>query len=296
MFNWNDLESFLMLSRHRKLNFTSKTLKIEPTTISRRIFRLEKKLGTKLFYRSNNLYVLSDDGQRLLLHAEKIESEIFAINEIFFNKNINLIGKVRISIPEGLGIQIFTKYLKNFYDKYKDLEIELLADTKSRSLSNREIDISVTLSRPTTGKLISKKLADYKLQLFGSDDYLEKHSCINNINDLSKHNFISYVDDLIDFPELKYLQESYKSAKIVFRSNSLQAQLNAVKQGVGIALLHNFIAKNENNLKIILKDEIQISREYWIVVHEDLIKLKRIRVVLDFINEVMIEEKSNLKL
>lgn len=296
MFNWNDLESFLMLSRHRKLNFTSKTLKIEPTTISRRIFRLEKKLGTKLFYRSNNLYVLSDDGQRLLLHAEKIESEIFAINEIFFNKNINLIGKVRISIPEGLGIQIFTKYLKSFYDKYKDLEIELLADTKSRSLSNREIDISVTLSRPTTGKLISKKLADYKLQLFGSDDYLEKHSCINNINDLSKHNFISYVDDLIDFPELKYLQESYKSAKIVFRSNSLQAQLNAVKQGVGIALLHNFIAKNENNLRIILKDEIQISREYWIVVHEDLIKLKRIRVVLDFINEVMIEEKSNLKL
>ena len=295
MFNWNDLESFLMLSRHRKLNFTSKTLKIEPTTISRRIFRLEKKLGTKLFYRSNNLYVLSDDGQRLLLHAEKIESEIFAINEMFFN-NINLIGKVRISIPEGLGIQIFTKYLKNFYDKYKDLEIELLADTKSRSLSNREIDISVTLSRPTTGKLISKKLADYKLQLFGSDDYLKKHSHINSINDLSKHNFISYVDDLIDFPELKYLQESYKNAKIVFRSNSLQAQLNAVKQGVGIALLHNFIAKNENNLKIILKDEIQISREYWIVVHEDLIKLKRIRVVLDFINEVMIEEKSNLKL
>ena len=57
MFNWNDLESFLTLSRNTKLNLASKKLKIEPTTISRRILRLEQKLNVKLFVRSNNAYI-----------------------------------------------------------------------------------------------------------------------------------------------------------------------------------------------------------------------------------------------
>lgn len=295
MFNWNDLESFLILSRKGKLNLTSKELSIESSTISRRLLRLEEKLGIKLFIRSNNKYVLTDDGHRLLPNAEKIESEILSINENFSNKDVNLTGKIRISVPEGLGIDIFTKYLKNFYDSYGELQIELLADSRARSLLNREIDISVTLSRPKRGKLISWKLSDYAIQLYCSYKYFEKNHKIKCIEDFKEHKFISYIDDLVDFPELKYLQDSFKNIKIVFKSNSLQAQLNAVKKGIGIAFLHNFIAKKHKDLISILPTKIKILREYWIVVHEDLLNLKRIRVVVDFISKVMNNEKNNLR-
>lgn len=295
MFNWNDLESFLILSRKGKLNLTSKELSIESSTISRRLLRLEEKLGIKLFFRSNNKYVLTDDGHRLLPNAEKIESEILSINENFSNKDVNLTGKIRISVPEGLGIDIFTKYLKDFYDSYGELQIELLADSRARSLLNREIDISVTLSRPKRGKLISWKLSDYAIQLYCSYKYFEKNHKIKCIEDLKEHKFISYIDDLVDFPELKYLQDSFKNIKIVFKSNSLQAQLNAVKKGIGIAFLHNFIAKKDKDLISILPTKIKILREYWIVVHEDLLNLKRIRVVVDFISKVMNNEKNNFR-
>ena len=296
MFNWNDLESFLILSRKGKLNLTSKELGTESSTISRRILKLEENLGIKLFFRSNNKYILTDDGQRLLPNAEKIESEVLSINENFSNKDINLTGKIRISVPEGLGIDIFTKYLKDFYDSHPELQIELLADSRARSLSNREIDISVTLSRPKKGKLISWKLSDYALQLYCSKKYFEKYQKITSNEDLKEHKFISYIDDLVDFPELKYLQDSFKNVKIVFKSNSLQAQLNAVKKGIGIAFLHNFIAKKEKDLIPILPKQIKILREYWIVVHEDLLNLKRIRVVVDFISKVMKREKNNLRI
>ena len=296
MFNWNDLESFLILSRKGKLNLTSKELRIESSTISRRLLRLEEKLGIKLFFRSNNKYILTDDGHRLLPNAEKIESEILSINENFSNKDVNLTGKIRISVPEGLGIDIFTKHLKDFYDSYGELQIELLADSRARSLSNREIDISVTLSRPKRGKLISWKLSDYAIQLYCSNKYFEKNHKIKCIEDFKEHKFISYIDDLVDFPELKYLQDSFKNLKIVFKSNSLQAQLNAVKKGIGIAFLHNFIAKKDKDLIPILPTKIKILREYWIVVHEDLLNLKRIRVVVDFISKVMNHEKNNLRI
>ena len=294
MFNWNDLESFLTLSRNTKLNLASKKLKIEPTTISRRILRLEQKLDVKLFVRSNNAYILTDNGQKLLSYAERIESEAYSINEKFLDKNINLSGSVRIAIPEGLGVEVFSKYLNDFYKLHPDLEIELLADTRARNLLTREIDISITLSRPQKGKLIAWKLSDYILKLYGSKKYINKNQKIKTLKDLDNHRFVGYIDDLIDFPELKYLKDLNKNIKIIFGSNSLQAQLNAVKQGVGISLLHTFIAKKEKELIIILDDYIKISREYWIVVHEDLIKLKRVRVVLDFLKDIIKKERKNL--
>ena len=293
MFNWNDLESFLTLSRSCKLNNASKKLKIESTTIARRILRLEDKLKTKLFVRSNNVYILTDSGQKLLTYAESIETEALSINEHFLNKNLNLSGTVRIAVPEGFGVEIFSNHLEEFYSMHPDIEIELLADSLARNMLTREIDISISLSRPKKGKLMAWKLAGYELKLYASKKYLENNYKINSLKDLNDHKFISYIDDLIDFPELKYLNDLNKNMKVVFRSNSLRAQFNAVKKGIGLALLHTFIAKEEEKLEIILNDQIKISREYWIVVHEDLIKLKRVRVVIDFFSQIVKKDNNN---
>ena len=294
MFNWNDLESFLTLTRAGKLNIASKKLKIESTTISRRISRLEKKLSSKLFFRSNNLYILTDYGKKLLSYAEKIESEVIQISEKFTNKNISPTGAVRIAVPEGFGVEIFSKHLKEFYSLYPELEIELLADSKSRNLLNREIDISIALSRPNKGNLISWKLADYKLNLYATEKYLIRNKSIKKIDDLDGHSFISFVDDLVEFPELKYIDELKKNIKIIFKSNNLNAQINAVEQGIGLALLHNFMTRNKTKLIKVLPEEINIYREYWVVVHEKLYQLERIKIVLNFLKKIIKKEKINL--
>ena len=216
MFNWNDLESFLTLSRSCKLNNASKKLKIESTTIARRILRLEDKLKTKLFVRSNNVYILTDSGQRLLTYAESIETEALSINEHFLNKNLNLSGTVRIAVPEGFGVEIFSNHLEEFYSMHPDIEIELLADSLARNMLTREIDISISLSRPKKGKLMAWKLAGYELKLYASKKYLENNNKINSLKDLNDHKFISYIDDLIDFPELKYLNDLNKNRILDF--------------------------------------------------------------------------------
>ena len=132
MFNWNDLNSFITLSRSKKLINAAKKLKIESTTIARRISRLENNLKTQLFLKSPKGYTLTESGLRLLRYAEKVESQVFSISETFIGVNPNIKGKVRISVGEGLGVEILTKYLNKFYDEYPEIEIELLADTRSR--------------------------------------------------------------------------------------------------------------------------------------------------------------------
>ncbi len=293
MFNWNDINSFLTLSRCSKLNLASKKLKVEPTTIARRISRLENNLGSDLFNKSPKGYVLTEKGSELVRYAEKIENEIFGINDNFLKSSPKIRGKVRISVGEGLGVEIISKYLNNFYKKYPEIEIELLADTKSRSLSNREADILIALSRPKKGRVFSWKLCDYHVKLYGSKKYKKNLKSILGLKDLSNHNFVSYVDELIEFPELNYLKEINKNLNVIFSSNSLRSQLQAVKNGVGLGLLHSFIAKKEHDLIPVLPNYINIKREYWIVVHENLHNLQRIKAVTTFLTEILKLEKNN---
>lgn len=295
MFNWNDLSSFLALSRCSKLKLASKKLKVEPTTIARRIARLEKNIESDLFNKSPKGYILTEKGVELLRYVEKIENEVFEINDNFLKSNPKIRGKVRLSVGEGLGVEIISKNLNLFYERFPEIEIELLADTKSRSLSNHEADVLISLSRPNKGRLLSWKLCDYFVKLYGSKNYEKDLNNIKRLKDLNSHNFVSYVDELIEFPELNYLKEINKKLNVVFSSNSLRSQLYAVKKGVGLGLLHSFIAKNETDLIPILPDLINIKREYWIVVHENLYNLKRIKAVTSFLNEILDIEKDIFK-
>lgn len=296
MFNWNDLHSFLVLSRTSTLIQASKKLKIEPTTIARRISRLEKSLKSDLFYKSPRGYSLSEMGQSLLKYAEKIESGVFNINDEFMGVSPNITGKVRISVGEGLGVEIITKYLKNFFLEFPEIEIELLADSRFRSLANRETDILISLSRPKKGRLISWKLCDYFVRLYGAKSYLKSFSHITELKDLRHHRFVSYVDELIEFPELNYFDEINDNFSVIFRSNSLRSQYLAIKNGLGLGLIHTFIASREDSLEVILPNYINIKREYWVNIHENSHQFKRIKVVTNFLSEIMKKEKISFSL
>ena len=294
MLDWNDLRSFLELARRGKLTIAGKRLNVEPTTVGRHINRLEKELEVHLFDRSPKGYSLTDEGHKLLPYAENIETKINSMYQTISAKDTILTGTVRMAVPEGLGVSIISKHIKGFKKQHPAIELELVADTRSRSLSNREADIAITLARPSSGRLVAWKLGEYRLALYASTEYLNKNHEIKSIKDLANHPFVSYIDDLIEFPQLKYMQDLLHEVNIVFRSSSLQAQYQAVSDGIGLALLHGFIAAEDNKLEVILPKKIFATREYWMVVHEDLHQLSRVKAVSSFFTEVIKNEQSRL--
>ena len=294
MLDWNDLRSFLELARRGKLTMAGKRLNVEPTTVGRHINRLETELEVHLFDRSPKGYSLNDEGYKLLPYAENIETKINSIYQSISGTDTILTGTVRMAVPEGLGIGIISKYIKDFKEQHPAIELELVADTRSRSLSKREADIAITLARPSTGRLIAWKLGEYRLALYASQEYLNNNSKIKSVKDLTQHSFISYIDDLIEFPQLKYMQDLLHEVNIVFRSSSLQAQYQAVIDGIGLALLHGFVAADDKKLQVILSKKIFATREYWMVVHEDLYKLARVQAVSRFFTDVIKKEQDRL--
>lgn len=287
MYDWDDLRYFLELSRQGKLVRAATRLHVDHTTVSRRITALEKQLDVRLFDRSPSGYQLTDAGLRLLPLAEQIETSSLRLYQEISGKDARLGGTVRVATPEALGSQVIARRVAAFRREQPGIEVELVAETRRLSLSKREADIAISLSRPESGRLVAWKLCDYRLQLYGSQEYLDARDPIESPDDLSAHDFVTYIDDLIEMPELRFFDSTIRNANVVFRSTNVSAQFNAVLDGIGLGLVHCFMAQREPGLQVVLPGRISVERSYWLLVHEDLRHVARVDAVCRFLTQIL---------
>ncbi|WP_340151259.1 LysR family transcriptional regulator [uncultured Sneathiella sp.] len=285
---------FLELSRKGRLTEVAKALKVDHTTVSRRVLALEEKLDAKLFEATPRGFVLTQAGERLLPQAEAMESASAAIQDSVGGENQTLTGTVRLGVPEGFGSQFLAMELAAFRQLHPEIELEFVANDRFVSLSKREADLSITLARPKSGRLISRKLTDYHLRLYASREYLAAHTPILSINDLKDHNFISYIDELVPDPQLLYLSDIIANPNVTLKSSSIVLQFQAALAGAGLSILHCFVADDYPDLVCLLPEEVEIKRTYWLNTPEDIHDLARIKAVSQFLIDVVQRQRKKL--
>jgi len=123
------------------------------------------------------------------------------------------------------------------------------------------------VSRPETGRLTVQKLTDYKLYLAASRGYLAKHP-VAGPDTLHQHRFVGYIPDLIFDKELDYLTE-IGAPPVAFSSNSVSVQLNFLRQGAGLGVVHDFALPAAPELVRVLPDQIHLTRAFWLIRHAD---------------------------
>tara|TARA_R110000772_G_scaffold69942_4_gene154194 strand:+ start:2047 stop:2880 length:834 start_codon:yes stop_codon:yes gene_type:complete len=272
----------------------AKALKVDHTTVSRRVLALEEKLDAKLFEATPRGFVLTQAGERLLPQAEAMESASAAIQDTVGGENQTLTGTVRLGVPEGFGSQFLAMELATFRQLHPKIELEFVANDRFVSLSKREADLSITLARPKSGRLISRKLTNYRLRLYASRDYLATHSPILSMNDLKDHDFISYIDELVPDPQLLYLTDIIANPNVTLKSSSIVLQFQATLAGAGLSILHCFVADDYPDLVCLLPEEVEINRTYWLNTPEDIHDLARIKAVSQFLSDVVRQRQKRL--
>jgi len=289
-FDWDDLRFFLAVARSGRLTAAARRLGADHATVSRRITSLEESLKAKLFERRPQGYALTGHGEQLLAKAESMETEALAIQSEIGGADMALSGTVRIGAPDGFGSSFLAPRFAGFAKAYPGLELQLIAMPRLLSLSKREADVAITLAPPKEGKVVARKLCDYRLGLYASQDYLDAMPKIAAADDLFAHRIVGYIDDLIFTPELDYLDEVAKGLRAQIQSSSVLAQMNAVAAGAGIGVIHHFMAVDEPRLVPVLPESVSITRSFWLLVHADLKDVARVRAVVDF---VVRESKAN---
>ena len=285
--NWDDLRIFLTVARRNNLDAAAAYLRLDPTTLGRRIRRLEAAIGARLFERSRKGHVTTTTGEWLLNQVEEIEQVVSRVGEAISGEVQGITGTVRLSVTEAFGNVVIAPALVNLLAEFPALKLELVATSGFLSVNKREADMAVMLSRPTRGRLKVSKLTDYTLKLYANPEYLKNHAAVNNISDLHQQTLIGYVDDLIYSPRLRYYDEVDAGLVPGLTSSSLLAQKQLACTGCGIAMLPRFVAEQEPDLQLVLADEVTVTRSFWLAVHEDIADHARIRAVINFLTELV---------
>ncbi len=294
MFDWNDLRYFLEVARRGKLSAAALRLGVDHTTVSRRISALEASLSLTLFDRGGRSYRLTDDGRRLLAHAEKMEAESIDLMEAVAPSDAGPEGTVRLATPEAFGSQFVARHAASFHAYNPGIKLELIAETRLASLTRREADMAITLSKTAHGRVVSHKVGDYRLRLYASPAYLQKHAPIVQPGDLKNHQFIWYVDDLLPLPQLKMLDKMIGAPNVVFRTTNVVGQANAAAAGLGLALLPCFVGDSMASLTTVLPREISIIRDLWLTVHADVADEPHIARLSEFLKSLVLSERRTL--
>ncbi|GAA4166669.1 LysR family transcriptional regulator [Shinella granuli] len=282
-FTWDDLMYFLAVARTGQLSTAARQLRTSHATVSRRIDRLEFALKVKLFERNPRGYVLTSMGQRFIDTAEKIEAEADRLQAEISGGATAQRGVIRMSAPEGFANFFLTHQLHDFTESYPNLALELVTIQQIMSLSRKEADLAVSLDPPKAGPYYCEKIADYSLHVYGSRRYLERNGPVQNRDELLQHPFIGYIEDMIFAPGLDYLGDVHPGIKARFQSSSIFAQLTATRNDLGLCILPHFVAKQHPELQIVLADEVELRRTYWLICHHDLRNVPRVRMVIDFL-------------
>jgi len=148
------------------------------------------------------------------------------------------------------------------------LEAQIVALPRVFNLSKREADIAIAVSRPEAGRLTVQKLTDYRLHLAASQAYLAAHPPILGPGDLHQHRFVGYIPDMIFDKELDYLT-AIGVAAVPLASNSVSVQLNWLRHGAGLGVVHDFALPAAPELVRVIPDQISLQRAFWLIRHAD---------------------------
>lgn len=203
-------------------------------------------------------------------------------------------GTLRISATEGFGTWVIARRLHQFAERYPDVTVDLTASSGFLNPTKRETDIAILLARPRKGPLVTRKLTDYTLGLYGAADYLERTGGVAGREALKRHRIIGYIPDQIYAPELNYLSELAPGLDASLRSSSINAQHRLCHAGAGLAILPDFIGGQDGGLQRVLP-EFTLQRAFWLAIHQDVRNLARVSLFNDWLTGVVSEEAGLLK-
>lgn len=267
--DWDDLRIFLAVARSESLSGAGKRLALDPATVGRRIARLEESAATLLFAKSPQGYALTEEGARLLPHAEAAEAAAAGAAEALARSEGTggLSGQIRLGAPDGCANYLLPPVIAQISAANPALEVQIVALPRVFNLSRREADMAIGVSRPQAGRLTVQKLTDYHLSLAAHPDYLGKAPPLSHLSDLRDHRLVGYIPDMIFDKELDYLGD-LGVAQVPVTSNSVPVQLQLLRAGAGIGMVHDFALPHAPELVKLLPEQMRLTRAFWLIRHE----------------------------
>ncbi len=230
---WDDFRVLLALCRHGALGRAADALGVNISTVSRRLDALETAVGVQLFDRDSDGTRATAAAEQLLPLAETMEHAADAMAMELQSFEAEPQGEVRIAAPPGLVDHFLAPALVELHRAHPKLQVTILSAIGYADLTRREADIALRLTRPRSGDLLATKLAAHGYCVLSSK---RTANTMSRLTEPSSHRWVTWGADLDHLPDLQWLRENVAPARVVLRTSSMTAQIEAVRAGLGLML------------------------------------------------------------
>ncbi len=279
--DWDDLRLFLAVARTGSLSGAARELGLNHSTLSRRVGRLEERLGARLFERLPGGWLTTPDGDAMLATASRVEEEMLTLDRALHGRDARLSGSLRVAVPDLVG-QRMMDHFAAFSAAYPGIRLEIAAGNVPVNLTQREADVALrgTASPPET--LIGRRLAQLGVRLFAGRRYLAERPASLP---LTEHAWIGWDDSMATLPTERWLREQVPVDRVRVRVNSAICQLEACRAGMGVTAMLCLLGDAEPELARLPGDHPTWQYPFWLLTHRDLRRTARVRAFMDFITE-----------
>ncbi|HSN25607.1 MAG TPA: LysR family transcriptional regulator, partial [Kofleriaceae bacterium] len=260
--DWDGLRYFLAVARAGTLSGAARDLRVEHTTIARRIDAIERELGAKLFLRNPRGYVATAVGEALVEAAQSMSVEVDRVVRLARGQDVEIEGTVRIATADLLATHVVVPALPALLRAHGQLRVEIVSDTRQHDLSRREADLALRLGASTDEHLITRRLGRLGFGLYTAR---ARRMRVN----VRTAPYVAFDESIGRLPHDEWLAERAPEARVVLRANRQHTLIEAVRQGLGLGILPCVAADDDASLARLEGPDEVFTRDISLVVHAD---------------------------
>lgn len=286
--DWDRLRIFNAVAVAGSFTQAGETLGLSQSAVSRQISALESDLKTPLFHRHARGLVLTEDGDTLYRTVSEVASKLNLAESLLSQSQSTPSGELRLTAPVGFGTVWITQRLNEFMTQYPEIKIELLLNDEQVDLAMRAADVAIWTKEPDQPDLIRRPIMSSMVRAYASKAYVEKFGAPKTVADLDNHKLVSYsghpAQHLAAVTWLSSIgREGKPERTAALRVNSVVAMKYAIRAGLGIGMIPDYLTEQESDLVGVLKEIEPPKLSLYFVYPEELKNSKKVQVMRDFL-------------
>ncbi len=286
--DWDKLRIFHAAAEAGSFTHAGEALRMSQSAVSRQVSALEKELKVALFHRHARGLVLTEQGEMLYGTATEIMSKLSTAETLLTDTTTKPSGDLRVTAPIGLGTVWITQRLREFFELYPEIRIELILSDEQIAIAMRAADVAIWTAEPQQSELIRRRLFTMKIHAYASAQYIRRYGAPQSVNDLDNHSIVSYSGtpaphlSAVRWLEIAGL-DGKSPRKPAFCANSVIAMKYAIRAGIGIGLIPDYLIEEDAELVPVLREADLPTVPIYFVLPEELKTAKKVQVFRDFL-------------
>ncbi|WNO60612.1 LysR substrate-binding domain-containing protein [Rheinheimera sp. MMS21-TC3] len=287
---WEGISEFVSVAEKNSFTQASQQLGISTAQVSRQITALEKRLNTKLFYRTTRKVSLTEEGQIFYQHCRGVLDGLEAAERAITNLQTKPQGTIKLTAPVTYGEQQILPLINNFIQLYPEVEVTAFLTNQKMDLVENGFDLAIRIGNLADSTLIAKKLSQRSNYVCAAPSYIKKHGMPHSLSELEQHSCLMGSNDYWRFIDSGKERNIRLSGRL--RYNSGIALADAALKGLGIVQLPNYYLQPhiDSGQLITLLDNYKIPNEtIWALYPHNRQLSAKIRLLIDYLAKELTE-------